>query len=69
MRRFLLLILLLLITPSLYAQDAEKVATETRIAKQSSTEDGDRGLFRVPSVETLNKNQFSFGYGWSNPGI
>jgi hypothetical protein len=30
--------------------------------------DGDRGLFTIPSVETLNQNQFSFGYGWSDVG-
>jgi hypothetical protein len=68
MRRLLLPILFLLLATSLYAQDPEKVATETRVAKQSSTENGDRGLFTVPSVETLNKNQFSFGYGWSDSG-
>ena len=67
MRRFLLPIVLLFAV-SLYAQDPEKVATQTRIAKQSSTIDGDRGLFSIPSVETLNQNQFSFGYGWSDSG-
>jgi hypothetical protein len=67
MRR-LLLPILLLFAASLYAQDPEKVATQTRIAKQSSTENGDRGLFTVPSVETLNQNQFSFGYGWNDSG-
>ena len=65
MRRLLLPILSLLVAASLYAQDPEKVATETRIAKQSSTEDGDRGLFTTPSVETLNKKQYSFGYAWT----
>jgi hypothetical protein len=66
MKRLLLPILVLICTTSLRAQEADKVATETRIAKQSTTETGDRGLFTIPSVETLNKNQFSFGYGWSN---
>lgn len=69
MRRLLLPILLLLSGISVvYAQDPEKVATETRIVKQSATEDGDRGLFSVPGVETLNKGQYSFGYGWNDVG-
>ena len=72
MKRLLLPILVLVGTTSLRAQvperrsDSDLVATETRIAKQSTTETGDRGLFTIPSVETLNKNQFSFGYGWTN---
>lgn len=66
MKHLLLPILILFCTTSIRAQDEEKVATETRIAKQSNTETGDRGLFTVPSAETLNKNQFSFGYGWTN---
>jgi hypothetical protein len=66
MKRLLLPILVLICTNPLRAQEADKVATETRIAKQSTTETGDRGLFTTPSVETLNKNQFSFGYAWSN---
>src|ERR1700704_85721 len=65
MKRIILQILTLVIATSVYAQDADKVAAETRIAKQSATESGDRGLFTVPSVETLNKGQFSFGTGWS----
>jgi PKD domain len=65
MRLFRLPVLLFLLSTPLYAQDAEKVAAETRIAKQGATENGDRGLFTIPSVETLNKNQFSFGYGWN----
>lgn len=68
MRRLLLPILLLLFGISLYAQDPEKVATETRIVKQGATTDGDRGLFSVPGVETLNKGQYSFGYGWNDVG-
>lgn len=68
MRRLLVSILLLALPTTFYAQDAEKVATETRISKQGATEDGDRGLFSVPSVETLNKGQFSFGYGWNEVG-
>jgi hypothetical protein len=72
MKRLLLPILVLVGTTVLRAQvpdprtDSDIVATETRIAKQSTTETGDRGLFTIPSVETLNKNQFSFGYGWTN---
>jgi hypothetical protein len=68
MKRFLLPILALTFVLPLSAQDPEKVATETRIEKQSPTENGDRGLFTVPSAETLNKGQFSFGYGWSDSG-
>ena len=68
MRRLLLSILLFALATSVYAQDAEKVATEARISKQGSTEDGDRGLFSVPSAETLNHGQFSFGYGWNDVG-
>jgi hypothetical protein len=68
MKRFLLPILALAFGLPLFAQDPEKVATETRIAKQSSTENGDRGLFTVPSAETLNQGQFSFGYSWSDSG-
>ena len=56
----------LLYVTSSYGQDADRVATQTRIAKQGATEAGDRGLFTVPSVETLNKGQFSVGFGWSN---
>jgi hypothetical protein len=66
MKRLLLPILALVFATSGYAQDDEKVATETRISKQSTTESGDRGLFTIPSVETLNKGQYSFGYAWSN---
>src|SRR5205823_4091294 len=43
-----------------------RIATESRISKQSATETGDRGMFTVPGVETLNKGQFSAGFGWSN---
>ncbi len=57
---------LLAVATSLHAQDAERIAKQTRIEKQSATLTGDRGLFTVPSVETLNKGQFSFGAGWSN---
>lgn len=68
MKRFLLPILALTFVLPLSAQDPEKVATETRISKQSSTENGDRGLFTIPSAVTLNQGQFSFGYGWSDSG-
>ena len=66
MKRFLLPIAALLYTTSLCAQDPDRVTARTRIAKQSATETGDRGLFTVPSAETLNKNQFSAGVAWSN---
>ena len=66
MKRIVLPILALLYATSIYGQDAERVATQTRIAKQSATETGDRGLFTVPSAETLNKGQYSAGFGWSN---
>jgi hypothetical protein len=61
MKRLLLPILVFVCTTSLRAQEADKVATETRIAKQSATETGDRGLFTIPSVETLNKTSFRLG--------
>ncbi len=66
MKRFLLPILLLLSSTTVFSQDPETVATETRISKQSATITGDRGLFTIPSVETLNKGQFSFGGGWNS---
>lgn len=66
MKRFRVPIVALVFATCAFAQDAEKIATQTRIAKQSATETGDRGLFTVPSVETLNKGQFSAGFGWSN---
>lgn len=66
MKRFLAPTLVLVFTTSIFAQNPERIARQTRIAKQSATTSGDRGLFTVPSVETLNKGQFSFGAGWSN---
>src|SRR5580692_4850204 len=66
MKRLFLPILTLVFATTVYSQDAEKVANETRIAKQSATETGDRGLFTVPSAETLNKGQYSFGSAWSS---
>lgn len=66
MKRLLAPTLVLFLAPSLFGQDEERVSTLTRIEKQSSTVMGDRGLFTVPSVETLNKRQYSFGVGWSN---
>ena len=66
MKRLLAPIAVLLFTMSASAQTPERVAKLTRISKQSATTSGDRGFFTVPGVETLNKNQFSFGYGWSN---
>jgi hypothetical protein len=66
MKRLLLPILLLLAVTSALAQDPERVGLQTRINKQSATVMGDRGLFTVPSVETLNQGQFAFTAGWSN---
>jgi hypothetical protein len=50
----------------LHAQANKQLIQRTRIAKQSSTQTGDRGSFTVSSSETLNKGQYSFGVGWSN---
>jgi len=66
MKRLLAPTLVLFLATSLYGQDEERVSAVTRIEKQSSTIIGDRGLFTIPSVETLNKWQYSFGVGWSN---
>jgi hypothetical protein len=67
MKRILFPILLLAFTGTLFAQsDEERAARVIRISKQSGTIFGDRGGFIVPSVETLNKNQFSFGVGVNN---
>jgi hypothetical protein len=63
--RFLWLMPLLAASP-LFAQDEGRLVTQTRVAKQSVTSTGDRGLFTVPSVETLNRGQYSFGGAWSN---
>ena len=66
MKRILFPILLLALTGTLFAQDEERTARIIRISKQSGTIFGDRGGLVVPSVETLNKNQFSFGVGLNN---
>jgi hypothetical protein len=66
MKRLLFPILVLFLTAPAFAQNPEKVATLTRISKQSVAISGDRGLFTVSSAETLNRGQFSFGYGWNN---
>jgi hypothetical protein len=66
MKRLLLPALILFAVASVFAQDPERVAIQTRIEKQSATVMGDRGLFTVPSVETLNKGQFAFSAGWSD---
>jgi hypothetical protein len=66
MKRFLAPILGLLFATAAPAQDPERVSTQTRIAKQGATISGDRGLFTIPGVETLNRNQFSAGVGWNN---
>lgn len=66
MKSLLFVFLLLLSATTLFGQAEDRTSEETRIAKESSTTDGDRGLFTIPSVETLNKGQFSFGAGWNN---
>jgi hypothetical protein len=66
MKHLVIPILTLLFAARAYSQETGRVTLETRIAKQSATETGDRGLFTVPSVETLNRGQFSSGFGWSN---
>ena len=66
MKRLLLSTFILLIATTALAQDPERVASQTRISKQSSTVMGDRGLFTVPSVETLNQGQFAVTSAWSN---
>ena len=67
MKRFLFPILLLAFSSPLSAQDQEERTARTpSISKLSATTSGDRGTFSVPSVETLNRNQFSFGIGWNN---
>ncbi len=66
MKQFLVPIFVFLFLTSAFAQDEDAVAKRTRIGKQSSTTSGDRGLFTVPGVETLNKKQFSFGVGFNN---
>ena len=67
MKRFVFPILLLAFSSPLSAQSQEeRTARLTSISKLSATTSGDRGSFSVPSVETLNRNQFSFGVGWNN---
>ena len=67
MKRFVAPILVLLGASSLFGQqEPERVALRTRIVKQSATTTGDRGLFTVPGVETLTRNQYSLGYALSN---
>jgi hypothetical protein len=67
MKRFLsAAALLLTFSIALQAQGIERLVQRTRIAKQSSTLNGDRGSFTVSSSETLNKGQSSFGGGWNN---
>jgi hypothetical protein len=56
----------LLLATSMFAQNEERFVTQTRTAKQSVTSTGDRGLFTLPSVETLDRGQYSFGAAWSN---
>lgn len=66
MKHFIAPILALLLATNLYAQETDRASNETRINKQSATETGDRGLFTVLGVETLNRGQFSAGFGWAN---
>jgi hypothetical protein len=69
MKRCFALILLILTTSTLFAQNEDKISKETRIAKESATIDGDRGLFTVASSETLNQGQYSYGIGWNNTAL
>src|SRR4029077_19375381 len=66
MKQLSAVVIVLLLAPPLFAQDVERFVTETRVAKQSVTEFGDRGLFTIPSAETLERGQYSFGTAWSN---
>jgi hypothetical protein len=66
MKRWLVPTILLLAVTSVFGQDEERVSIQTRIEKQSATVTGDRGLFTVSSVETLNKGQFGVTAGWNN---
>ena len=67
MKRFLFPILLLAFSSPLSAQNQEeRTARTVSISKLSATISGDRGSFSVPSVETLNPKQYSFGVGWNN---
>ncbi len=67
MHRYLLIVLLGSLAGTAFGQaDQENTTRMTRISKMSATTSGDRGTFTVPGVETLNRNQFSFGMGWNN---
>jgi len=66
MKRLFVPTFLLVAVTSVFGQDQERISIQTRIEKQSATVMGDRGLFTVPSVTTLNKGQFGFGVGWNN---
>ena len=67
MKKFLLIVILGSLTGPAFGQaDQEQTTRMTRISKMSATTSGDRGTFTVPGVETLNRNQLSFGMGWNN---
>jgi hypothetical protein len=67
MKKFLLIVLLGSLTGPAFGQaDQEQTTLMTRISKMSATTSDDRGTFTVPGVETLNRNQLSFGMGWNN---
>lgn len=67
MKRFLLIVLLGSLANPLFAQDdQEQTNRMSRLSKIGATTSGDRGTFTVPAVETLNRNQLSFGVGWNN---
>ncbi len=67
MKRLLLIVLLGSLADPLFAQDDQEQANRmSRISKIGATTSGDRGTFTVPAVETLNRNQLSFGFGWNN---
>ncbi len=56
----------ILTLPAFGQVDQERTTRMTRISKMSATTSGERGTFTVAGVETLNRNQFSFGVGWNN---
>jgi hypothetical protein len=67
MKRLLLPILLAVIPVTGLAQEAqERTSRIGRISKTSATTTGDRGMFTVSSVDTLNPRQLSFGVAWEN---
>lgn len=66
MKPFSILAVLFLIAAPVFGQNEDRIITQTRIAKQGVTATGDRGLFTLSGVETLDKGQYSFGWAWSH---